>query len=231
MDKFKVVEIFSSIEGEGIRSGYLTTFIRLHGCNLSCSYCDSSYACKGNEYTEMSFEEIYNKVQKFGNYRVTLTGGEPLLTEDAWRMANLLAIPGYEINIETNGSIALSESKHRNIFYTMDYKCPSSGMEEHMVIPNLEILMKTAEIDLPNVLKFVVGNSGDLNTMKKIIEGYNLLHKENIGAPKVEIFVSPVFGKIDMQQIVNFMKKNNMKNVRIQTQLHKQIWNPEMRGV
>ena len=73
----KIVELFSSIEGEGIRAGYLCTFIRKFGCNLNCSYCDSRYACEGNEYTEMSVEEIITKVKEYGNPFVTITGGEP----------------------------------------------------------------------------------------------------------------------------------------------------------
>ena len=96
----KVVEIFNSIEGEGSRAGYLATFIRLYGCNLRCSYCDSVYSFTNNDYTEMSIEEIINTVNGYNCKKVTLTGGEPLIHKDVDILVKELLTNGYEVNIE-----------------------------------------------------------------------------------------------------------------------------------
>ena len=144
----QINEIFVSIDGEGIRTGYLTTFIRTFGCNLNCSYCDTQYACKIDEneqdqFVVMTPEEILARVDELGNYRVTLTGGEPLIQRDAPELVALLLEAGYEVNIETNGAVDLRPFEKKmvevlsddeltnNLIYTLDYKCPSSGEEEN----------------------------------------------------------------------------------------------------
>lgn len=221
--KFKVVEIFASIEGEGSRAGYPCTFVRLYGCNLHCSYCDSRYACDGDEYTEMDSYEILQKVSSYKLSRVTLTGGEPLLDPQVYSLIKLLSISNYEINIETNGSILLENvdyiryrSHKDNIMITMDWKSISSGMSDKMIEENLNLLRNT------DVLKFVVGTQEDLEHMKMLLITHHIA---------ANVFVSPVFGKIDPKEIVEFLVENHMNNARIQLQLHKFIWDPNMRGV
>lgn len=214
---FRVSEIFSSIDGEGIRAGYPVTFIRLHGCPLSCSYCDSTYATEGDDYTLMSMEEIINVVYNKGLFRVTLTGGEPLNNEFAYDLVLELRNRGYEVNIETNGSFPIDRFSHlNNTIITMDYKCYSSGMTDKMDVDNFMYLRRQ------DVLKFVVGDINDLNQMRDILNQYRIY---------CNVFVSPVFGKIDPKDIVTYLLDNNLENVRLQLQMHKIIWDPNMRGV
>ena len=217
--EFKVVEIFDSIDGEGKRTGELTTFIRLAGCNLRCSYCDTPYGLEFNQGNEMKISEIISKCKEYGNKNITLTGGEPLARVFIGELITELALNNFEVNIETNGSIPLYKApKLKNVFYTMDYKCPSSDVEDKMDKDNLQFL------DEDDVLKFVVGSKPDLDACKNIIQNYLI---------KAQIYISPVFGKIELVEIVNFMKeyKETFKNARVQVQLHKIIWDPNERGV
>ena len=232
----QINEIFSSIDGEGIRTGYLTTFIRTFGCNLSCSYCDTQYACKIDEneqdqFVVMTVEEIVAKVDELGNYRVTLTGGEPLIQRDAPELVAALLEAGYEVNIETNGAVDLRPFEKKmvevlsddelvnNLIYTLDYKCPSSGEQDKMIMSNIPFLVKG------DVLKFVVGTEEDLAAMKSVVDEY-------VPNPHTfEVFISPVFGQMEGSRIVEFMQENNMQNVRVQIQLHKVFWDPATRGV
>lgn len=212
-----VNEIFSSIEGEGIRTGYPVTFIRLYGCNIHCPYCDTRYACEGGEFTQMTVDEIVDKVKDFGWSRVTITGGEPLIHRDVDNLIYLLTYLGYEVNIETNGTVFVGEyTDFDKVILTVDYKSISSGMNTKMDTANIDALRKQ------DVLKFVVGTMEDLEDMKRIV-----LNR----MPQCQIFVSPVFGQIEPVQIVDFIKENHLDNVRVQVQLHKIIWNPTERGV
>lgn len=219
--KFKVSEIFYSIDGEGIRTGYPCIFLRLHGCNLHCSYCDSRYACDGEDYKQYTINEILTALKSFNCNRVTLTGGEPL---DAACITILLRVlaSNYEVNIETNGSIPLSliacdcADFYDNLLITMDWKCVSSGMSSYNCIDNLRQLRKQ------DVLKFVVGDDIDLLQMEDLLKTYSL---------DCNIFVSPVFGKIEPAHIVEFLLNHGLTDVRIQLQLHKFIWDSNMRGV
>lgn len=214
-----VNEIFSSIDGEGIRTGELATFIRLAGCNLRCRYCDTEYALDNNSGSEMNITEILNEVKKYKNRNITLTGGEPLAHKETNKLIEELIKNNYFVNIETNGSIDI-EPYIGKCLITMDYKCKSSLMEKTMLISNLEKLSET------DVLKFVI-NSEDFDCIEKILRDFNI---------KSYIYISPIFNEINLPDIVEFMKKCNekgidMSKVRMQVQLHKIIWNPDMRGV
>ena len=206
----KVNEIFLSIEGEGKRSGELAAFIRLMGCNLRCFYCDTRYAF--NDGDEMSAAEIADAVKDYRN--VTLTGGEPLI-QNCHELLKLLS--GHEVNIETNGSVDIAEYLgYENVFFTMDFKCLSSGMMAAMSDRNLVLIRDR------DVLKFVVGDKNDLAIAEYIAS--NVEHKPLI-------YVSPVFGGIEPLEIVEFMKARRLQNWRLQLQLHKIVWSPEERGV
>lgn len=207
---YRVTEIFKSIEGEGKRVGTPCVFIRLAGCNLRCSYCDTVYSQRSSDGRDMTLEDITKEVKRLSTSCVTITGGEPML-QDAISIAR--ALDWCECNIETNGSIPLPE-KPKNVFYTMDWKCHSSGMTDAMVAENLDWL------DGDDVLKFVVGNVGDLGQMKSIVER----------GVMAEPYVSPVFGMIEPSEIVSYVLDNNL-DVTVQVQLHKVIWNPDERGV
>ena len=213
-----VNEIFRSIEGEGIRAGYPTTFIRLFGCNLGCSYCDTRYSCSGADYVEKSVDDIVAECSVSQIKRVTITGGEPLIHKDIELLVYKLTQQGYEINIETNGSIDVEPFIHfDNVIITMDWKSLSSGMNELMCKANLALLRPQ------DVLKFVVGTTADLFDMQGVIEKYEI---------KAVKFVSPIFGQIRPESIVDFIVyRPNLMDVRMQIQMHKVIWDPAKRGV
>jgi 7-carboxy-7-deazaguanine synthase len=219
---FKVVEKFVSINGEGQLCGQLAVFIRFAGCNLNCNYCDTTWANKKNvSYELMSTEDIYKYIKTTKVKNVTLTGGEPLLQEEILELLELLSKDEQlHVEIETNGSISLD--KFYNLknppSFTMDYKLPSSNMENKMLLDNFKYLKKK------DTVKFVSGSIEDLQKAKEITSKYELLDKTNV-------YISPVFGKIAMDKIVEFMIANKMNGVNLQIQLHKVIWNPNQRGV
>lgn len=231
VDKLPISEIFLSIDGEGIFAGSLAVFIRLCGCNLNCSYCDTRYACENYEDAQyMEVNEIVSKAMKIGSgcNHFTITGGEPLI----WGR-KILDIIG-EIsarkkeknlifNIETNGAILIKPFLADNILITMDCKSPSSGQFEKMIGHNFDYLRET------DVLKFVIANE-DFEWLGKFLKFVR---------PKCNIFLSPVFGKCEPKEIVKWMKSMlpipDMNDIvlrcRVQVQLHKIIWPSESRGV
>ena len=213
-----VVEIFNSIEGEGIRSGRLCTFVRVAGCNLRCSYCDTAYSFDVKQATQMTVDQIYKQIEDLGCQLVTLTGGEPLLYEELYNdLLVRLLDDGYLVNIETNGAVDISKVNRRpGLMFTVDYTCPSSGMEDKMLLSNL------ANVYANDVLKFVVGSKNDLIAMNKVLKDNKI---------RAYIYISPVFGQIELQEIVEFMKDNKLFKATLQVQLHKIIWDPQERGV
>ena len=161
----QINEIFSSIDGEGIRTGYPVTFIRSQFCSLNCKYCDTAYSLEpfdeyGNpQFTYLGIDEIVDECKRLGNKRITFTGGEPLIQKDARSLVSALTQLGYEVNIETNGNIPLDVITEEiadcpidqdKVIITMDWKSPSSCMREKMLLDNLKHLTKK------DVLKFVV---------------------------------------------------------------------------
>ena len=212
----KVVEIFKSIDGEGKRAGLPTTFIRLHGCNLSCSYCDSKYACTGDEYTEMTPEQIIEYVLDLGINSVTVTGGEPLIHDDINFLLEKLNHFGFDVNVETNGSQNISIHRFPGVWFTVDYKCPTSKMTDKMNPYLFEHQLRNND-----VLKFVVGSEEDMNAALQVIEKYR---------PNCSIYFSPVFG-FDAKKIVEFMMEHELYHCKVQLQLHKYIWDKDTRGV
>ena len=245
-----VIEIFASIDGEGSRQGLLTTFLRLHDCNIRCSYCDTTYSYGIDSiFTEMTVAEVADVIESLGNHRITITGGEPLLQEaavvelidelnrrkaetmqdntsgqagstciidiDKFDKREMLNNSLYDFNIETNGTII--PSFHRdNVWFTYDYKTPSSLAEESM---NIDIFKVATERDL---IKFVVGCPEDLDCMRRIIDQY---------PTAAQIYVSPVWGQIEAVLIIDYMKAYNLQNVRFQLQIHKFVWDPDTKGV
>lgn len=223
MDKmiFKVAEKFVSINGEGRKAGQPAVFIRLAGCNLRCSYCDTMWA---NSYDapheSMTEDEIANYIRQTGIKNVTLTGGEPLTAENVKLLLERLSHEDISVEIETNGSadISLCDDIFPRPSVTMDYKLPSSGMEKFMLMDNYAYLRKT------DTVKFVAGSRGDLDRALEIIGRYDLTEK-------CSVYFSPVFGKIQPSEIVDFMLENKLNGVNFQLQLHKFIWDPDKRGV
>ncbi|WP_045164541.1 putative 7-carboxy-7-deazaguanine synthase QueE [Caldicellulosiruptor naganoensis] len=213
--KFNVVEKFVSIEGEGIRSGYPAVFVRFAGCNLSCSWCDTKYANENPEYEEIDVDNLMNFIASTEIKRVTLTGGEPLIQPYIYLLIDRLIREGFEVNVETNGSVSI-KNLPRDVIITMDYKCPSSGMEDRMIVDNINFLGKK------DVLKFVVGTFEDLKSAERIIKTFK---------PRCNIFFSPVFGMIKPAEIVKFLIENKLFDTRVQLQIHKIIWSDKIKGV
>lgn len=165
MSTYQVVEKFVSINGEGRRAGELAAFIRFKGCNLQCSYCDTSWANEpGCESERLTEEEILSWIRETGVKNVTLTGGEPLLRKGMEELIEaILEDPFRRVEIETNGSVDLKPYhilKKRPSF-TMDYKAPDSGMEKEMLLSNLELLGSE------DTLKFVVSSRRDMEKLWK----------------------------------------------------------------
>ena len=221
MNYFKVAEKFVSINGEGPRAGELAVFLRFCSCNLNCSYCDTRWANTTHvKYELVSAEELVEYVKSTGVKNVTLTGGEPLLQADIARLIVLLGKSGADVEIETNGSIILKDIallSPRPVI-TADYKLPSSEMETYMLTENFSYLT------LRDSVKFVVGDFRDLERAEEIINEYGLTNR-------CHVYFSPVFGKIKPEEIVEFIKNRKLNGVRLQLQLHKIIWHPDMRGV
>ena len=223
MNGFSVVEKFISINGESRRAGELAVFVRFRGCNLRCNYCDTLWACVDTAECEyMSVQEIYEYIKSTGIKNVTLTGGEPMLQKDIKELLKLLGGDrDLRIEVETNGAVLLDEyyrTVPENISFTVDYKCPGSGMEKLMCLRNFE------EIRELDTVKFVVSDRNDLDCMVKIIDTYRLTEK-------CMVYVSAVFGRIEPQEIVEYMTEHKLNDVRLQLQMHKYIWDPEKRGV
>ena len=222
MSNFKVVEIFESINGEGARAGQLAVFVRFAFCNLNCSYCDTKWANEENApYTLMTTDEIYNRIKETGIKNITLTGGEPLLREGIKDLLEKIASDEFlSCEIETIGSIYLKQfcDIPNRPYFTMDYKLKSSGMEDKMLLSNFDVLDKN------DVVKFVSSNREDLQKALYIIKKYDLTNK-------CRVYISPVFGSINPEEIVDFMKENKLNNVNMQLQMHKIIWDPDKRGV
>lgn len=221
MIQYPVVEKFISINGEGIKAGELAVFIRFRKCNLCCSYCDTKWANSDSANAKMmTADQITQYVIDSGIHNVTLTGGEPLLQKNLYVLIEKLMKNGNSVEIETNGSIdiqELSEKEYRPSF-TMDYKLPSSGCENKMLIGNFDYLCKN------DTVKFVSGSLADLERAAEIIKTYSL-------TKKCHIYFSPVFGSIEPAEMVNFMKDRRLNHTRLQLQMHKYIWNPTKRGV
>ena len=195
MSCFKVAERFVSINGEGPRAGELAVFLRFCGCNLNCGYCDTRWANTADvKYELASAEELVAYVKSTGVKNVTLTGGEPLLQSDIAFLIELLGAAGAEVEIETNGSVPLKNivSLSPRPAVTADYKLPSSGMEKYMLTESFSYLT------MQDAVKFVVGDKRDLARAEEIINVYGL-------TDRCRVYFSPVFGKIEPEEIGEFM--------------------------
>lgn len=210
----KINEIFYSIQGEGISSGLPCIFIRLTYCNLRCTYCDTEYAFYDG--IEMSIDNILANIKKYNCKLVEVTGGEPLVQKQSLDLMNKLCDNNYDVLLETGGSLSI-ENINKRVKIIMDLKCPSSKMTKKNHYENIQYLKKEDEI------KFVIGDRNDYDWAKEIISKYKI-------NTKCEILFSTVFGKLENIDLVNWILEDNL-NVRFQTQLHKQIWEPEKRGV
>ena len=210
----KVNEIYFSVQGESTSAGLPCVFVRLTYCNLRCTYCDTEYAFY--EGRDRTVDEIVEEVEKFGCRLVEITGGEPLVQEECLPLMKKLCNEGFEVLLETGGSLPTKKVDKR-VKIIMDLKCPSSGMLKKNLYENINSLKKTDE------LKFVIGNREDYDWSKKIISKYDLIGKRSI-------LFSVVYGELEPVTLVNWILEDKL-DVRFQLQMHKYIWHPETKGV
>jgi 7-carboxy-7-deazaguanine synthase len=211
-----VNEIFFSIQGESSYAGRPCVFVRLTGCNLRCSYCDTVFAYEEGDSREI--EDILARVRQYGCPLVEVTGGEPLLQEETPALIRSLLDQGHQVLLETNGSrdIGCIDERCSRI---VDMKCPSSGESGKNRIENLAIVTPNDEV------KFVVGDREDFEYAKGLISTY-LSWREGLKPP----LISPVFGRIPPESLARWILDDHL-DVRLQIQLHKWIWAAEKRGV
>ena len=226
MGTYHVTERFVSINGEARRAGELSCFIRLAGCNLCCNYCDTRWSCDPDAPVELlSEEELFEWVKETGITNVTLTGGEPLLAPDVDQLLLRLSLDeSLHIEVETNGAVPLDRfiGISDRVTYTMDIKCPGSGMSDHMIWENMGLLRPV------DTVKCVVSDRNDLDWLR---EREQKNRRDLPEDQNYKVYISPVFGRIDPKEIVEYMKEYRLDHVRLQLQLHKFIWDPEKKGV
>lgn len=209
----RITEIFFSIQGESSHVGRPCVFVRLTGCNLRCTWCDSEYTFSGGE--RMSLENVIDRVRSYGCGLVEITGGEPLAQSEAFDLIARLCDDGFEVLIETSGSIDIAPVDRRaKLIY--DIKCPGSGEVEKNRWANLDILRPHDEI------KFVIADHADYDWAKRVIEERKL--------DRWTVLLSPVWGKMEMKALAEWMLADRLP-ARFQTQLHKHIWGADVHGV
>ena len=201
-----VNEIFYSIQGESTHGGRPCVFVRLTGCNLRCSYCDTQYAYEDGR--EMKIEQIMEIINGYGCPLVEITGGEPLLQAETPHLVLELLVRGYEVLLETNGSQNISIVDNR-CMKIVDFKTPSSGMSEKNDLENISRLSDGDEV------KFVVGNRLDYEFARKLIWETRIEP-----SARYPIHFSPVFGKQDPKTLAGWILDDRLR-VRLQVQLHK----------
>ncbi|MBC7912219.1 MAG: radical SAM protein [Pyrinomonadaceae bacterium] len=212
----RVTEIFRSIQGESTHAGRPCTFVRLTGCPMRCVWCDSEYTFTGGEH--VSIEDVMEQVRAYACKLVEVTGGEPLAQREAFTLIERLCDEGYEVLIETGGFVS-TEKVDERARLILDVKCPASGEEARNHWPNLERLR--ADFD---EVKFVIAERTDWDYACLIIKRYDLEQRTKA------VLISPVREKVSLQEVADWISSSGM-NVRMQLQMHKQIWGADARGV
>ena len=212
----RITEIFLSIQGESTHAGRPCTFVRLTGCPMRCTWCDSEYTFTGGEW--LSLEAVMEQVRAFGCRLVEVTGGEPLAQREAFTLIERLCDAGYEVLIETGGYVS-TEGVDARASLILDVKCPASGEEARNHWPNLERLRPDRD-----EVKFVIANRDDWDYARAVVTRYELERRA------LAILLSPVWGEVELREMADWIATSGM-NIRMQLQLHKQVWGPEARGV
>jgi len=206
-DRLKITEIFYSLQGEAKNVGLPTVFIRLTGCPLRCSYCDTAYAFSGGDW--MHFDVIMAEVQRYKTSHITVTGGEPLAQKNCIELLVKLCDLGYEVSLETSGAILVDQVDAR-VIKVLDIKTPASREESKNLFENISYLAKQDQV------KFVICDEQDYLWCKRIMLEHDL---EN----KCDILFSPSHEQLDAATLAGWILKDQL-NVRFQVQLHKYLW-------
>ncbi|MFW3146723.1 MAG: 7-carboxy-7-deazaguanine synthase QueE [Thermoplasmatota archaeon] len=224
----RVFEIFPSFQGEGRDTGLPTTFIRLSGCNLRCTWCDTEYALDPSSGEDMTAEGVMEVVREVGFTNVCITGGEPLLQRSLIPLLSLLAAEDYDVSIETNGSVDIEPFRKvsTRISFSIDLKLPASGEYGSLLVRNLSILGQGDQI------KFVVRDRQDLLAAVKYLEDLK---------PSTSFIFTPVDNKGGeelakglmewLEDISEERRRELGSRLRLMVQTHKVIWDPKRRGV
>jgi 7-carboxy-7-deazaguanine synthase len=210
----RITEIFHSIQGESSHAGRPCVFVRLTGCNLRCTWCDSEYTFTGGE--RMTLDEVQERVKSYGCNLVEITGGEPLAQAESFDLIKKLCDDGFEVLIETSGSIDTSPVDERAKLI-LDIKCPGSGEVEKNRWEDVDRLRPQHD-----EVKFVIADRNDYEWAKRVIE--------ERGLAKHTVLLSPVWGRMDMKALAEWMLADRVP-ARFQTQLHKHIWGADVKGV
>lgn len=209
----RITEIFHSIQGESTHAGRPCVFVRLTGCNLRCRWCDSEYTFTGGE--KISLDDIVSRVEAYGCRLVEITGGEPLAQSETPALVERLCNDGFEVLIETSGSIDIT-IVDRRASLIVDVKCPGSGEADKNLWSNLSQLLPHDEV------KFVISDRTDYDFAREVIREHNLQRQT--------VLMSPVWGEMEIRPLAEWMLADRLP-ARLQTQLHKHIWGSEARGV
>ena len=212
MPTLRINEIFYSIQGESSRIGRPTVFVRLTGCPMRCTYCDTAYAFHAGQQQEI--DEIIQEIQKFDTNYVTVTGGEPLAQKNCIELMNQLCALGYQVSLETGGGLDIKDVNSK-VKIILDVKTPKSNEDKNNFWPNLANIKTTDEI------KFVIQDYDDFSWSIDIIKQYQLNQRQ--------ILFSPVYKVLASEQLAEWILKHQL-NVRLQLQLHKILWG-EKQGV
>jgi 7-carboxy-7-deazaguanine synthase len=205
--RLKITEIFYSLQGEACNVGLPTVFIRLTGCPLRCTYCDTAYAFTGGEW--MDIESIVDRVKKYNTSHITVTGGEPLAQKNCIELLRRLCDLDYDVSLETSGAILVDRVDSR-VVKVVDLKTPASGEEGKNKFENIAYLKPTDQI------KFVICDENDYLWSKRIMDEYQL-------EKKCEVLFSPGREQLDATTLANWVLRDQL-NVRFQIQLHKYLW-------
>jgi len=208
--RLRISEIFYSLQGESSFVGLPTVFIRLTGCPLRCGYCDTAYAFTGGQWMQVA--DILQQIKQYNATTVCVTGGEPLAQRSCGELLRLLSDEGYQVSIETSGSLDISQVDSR-VIRIMDIKTPGSGEESKNKYDNIQYLNQKDEV------KFVLCDRDDYDWSKGIINKFKLLEKS-------QVLFSPVHEGISPADLADWIIADQL-NVRFQFQLHKFLWNDE----
>ncbi len=206
----KISELFYSLQGEGLTSGLATVFVRLTGCPLRCSYCDTSYAFSGGEFRTIG--QIINQVEAFQTSHITVTGGEPLAQPDCLKLLTELCDRGYKVSLETSGERDIAPVDSR-VVKVMDLKTPGSGESHRNRLQNIPLLSRDDQV------KFVISDREDYRWAVDMIAQHRL-------DERCHVLFSPVFGVINPADMAEWMLADRVP-ARLQLQLHKSLWGDE----